>query len=83
MHEVGTSESGALSASPAHLLTADDVLIEGNQYGTYLAVRGGECDCALDCPQCVHEVVRYAVERANSGEDRVVLQAKKAHRQQL
>jgi hypothetical protein len=84
-HEVGTSEPSGLPASAAHLLTADDVLAEGNQYETYLAVCGAlvpasslpsslcppgcECDCALYCPQCVHHVVRYAMERATSSED--------------
>ncbi len=85
VHEVGASEHSALPASPAHLLTADDVLAEGNQYGTYLAVCGAlvpasslpsslcppgcECDCALYCPQCVRHVVRYTMERAEIGED--------------
>jgi hypothetical protein len=84
-HEVGTSEPSGLPASAAHLLTADDVLAEGDQYETYLAVCGAlvpasslpsslcppgcECDCALYCPQCVHHVVRYAMERATNSED--------------
>lgn len=84
-HEVGTSEPSELPAEVAHLLTADDVLAEGNQYGTYLALCGAlvpasrlpsslcppgcECDCALYCPQCVHRVVQYAMERAEIGEN--------------
>jgi hypothetical protein len=85
-HEVGASERSEPPASAAHLLTADDVLAEGNQCGTYLAVCGAlvpasslpsspcppgcECDCALYCPQCVHHVVRYAVENADHGENK-------------
>lgn len=84
-HELGASERSELPAGVAHLLTADDVLADGNQCGTYLAVCGAlvpasslpsslcppgcECDCALYCPQCVRHVVQYAMESAKSGEE--------------
>jgi hypothetical protein len=84
-YELGASEHSELPAGVAHLLTADDVLADGKQCGTYLAVCGAlvpasslpsslcppgcECDCALYCPQCVRHVVRYAAERMKSGED--------------
>jgi len=84
-HELGASEHSERPAGVAHLLTADDVLADGNQCGTYLAVCGAlvptsslpsslcppgcECDCALYCPQCVRHVVQYAMESAKSGED--------------
>jgi hypothetical protein len=79
-HELGASEHSERPAGVAHLLTADDVLADGNRCGTYLAVCGAlvpasslpsslcppecECDCALYCTQCVRHVVRYAAERA-------------------
>ncbi len=83
--ELGTSPVRELPACAAHLVTTDDVLAEGNQVGTYLALCGAlvpasslpsslcppgcECDCALYCPQCVRRVVQYAAEGAKSGED--------------
>lgn len=85
VHEVGTSEPSGLPASPVHLLTADDVLAEGTQCGTYLALCGAlvpasclpsslcppgcECDCALYCLRCIHHVVQYALERAEIGDN--------------